>query len=328
MHKLTKLTPNERDQIALLYGQGLSLRAVASRLGRNVSSISREVKRNRFGDGYVAISAQFQSDKRKTEGRKRHPLKNPITYSYILEKLREGWSPEQISGRLKLENGRQIICPETIYQFIYSPDHKDLGLWEYLPRKQKRRQRKFGRASKKLYIPNRVSIHLRPKGVERRKEFGHWEGDTVIGRQEKSKVIHTEVERKTRFLQAKIINSKKVEETLNAQRQIFSNFLCKSVTTDNGFEFVGHEQLKGLGIKTYFADPYSSWQRGTNEHHNGLLRRYLPKKTDFENLTQEELDDIVWEINNKPRKMHNFLTAQEMLESEQKATGVAILFRM
>lgn len=328
MHKLTKLTPNERDLIAVFLGQGLSLRAIASCLGRNVSSISREIKRNRFGDGYVAISAQFRSDKRRFDGRKRHPLKDPVTYAYVLEKLREGWSPEQISGRLKLENGRQIICPETIYQFIYSPNHKDLALWEYLPRKQKRRQRKFGRASKRLHIPNRVSIHLRPKEVEKRKEFGHWEGDTIIGKQEKSKAIHTEVERKTRFLAARIIGSKKVEETLNAQREIFTNFLCRSVTTDNGFEFIGHESLKSLGIATYFADPYSSWQRGTNEHHNGLLRRYLPKKTDFESLFQEELDDIVWEINNKPRKVHGFLTAQEMLELEQKATGVAIQFRM
>ncbi len=328
MHKSTKLTPNERDQIAVCLGQGLSLRVIASRLGRNASSISREVKRNRFGDGYVAISAQWQSDKRKIEGRKRHPLKDPVTYAYVLEKLRDGWSPEQICGRLKLEKQRTILCPETIYQFIYSPKNKDLGLWEYLPRKQKRRQRKFGRQAKRLHIPNRVSIHLRPKEVEKRQEFGHWEGDTVIGKQEKSKVIHTEVERKTRFLQARIISSKKVEETLNAQKEIFSNFLCKSVTTDNGFEFIGHKQLKDLGIETYFADPYSSWQRGTNEHHNGLLRRYLPKKTSFENLFQEDLDDIVWEINNKPRKIHGFLTAQEMLELEQKATGVAILFRM
>ncbi len=328
MHKLTKLTPNERDRIAILCGQGLSFRTIAYQLGRNVSSISREVKRNRFGDSYVAISAQFQSDKRKINGRRRHPLKDAITYSYVLEKLREGWSPEQICGRLKLENDRQIVCPETIYRFIYSPKNKGLGLWEYLTRKQKRRQRKFGRQAKRLHIPHRVSINLRPKEVEDRKEFGHWEGDTVIGKQEKSKVIHTEVERKTRFLQAKLISSKKVEETLNAQREIFSSFLCKSVTTDNGFEFIGHERLKNLGIATYFADPYSSWQRGTNEHHNGLLRRYLPKKTNFENLFQEELDDIVWEINNKPRKMHGFRTAQEMLELEQKTTGVAILFRM
>ena len=328
MHKLTNITPIERDQITVFLSQGLSLRAIALKLERDVSSISREVKRNRFGDGYVAISAQFQADERKLNSQKRHPLKDPVTYAYVLEKLGEGWSPEQISGRLKLENGKQIICPETIYQFIYSPKNKGLGLWEDLPRKQKRRQRKFGRASKRLHIPNRVSIHLRPKEVEKRKIFGHWEGDTVIGKQEKSKVIHTEVERKTRFLQAKIIDSKKVEETLNAQRQIFTSFLCKSVTTDNGFEFVGHEQLKSLGIQTYFADPYSSWQRGTNEYHNGLLRRYLPKKTSFENLFQEELDDIVWEINNRPRKMHNYRTAQEMLASEQKTTGVAIRFRM
>lgn len=327
MHK-TKLTPNERDQIAVLYGQRLSLRAIASRLERNVSSISREIKRNRFGDSYVAISAQYQADTRKVNGRKRQPLKDPITYAYVLEKLRCGWSPEQICGRLKREKGKTILGVETIYRFIYSPKNKDLNLWECLPFKRKRRQEKLGRQAKRLHIPNRVSIHLRPKIVETRKEFGHWEGDTIIGKQEKSKAIHTEVERKTRFLQAKLISSKKPEETVNVQKRIFSDFLCKSVTTDNGFEFIGHEKLKDLGIATYFADPYSSWQRGTNEHHNGLLRRYLPKKTDFENLTQEDLDDMVWEINNKPKKVHDYLTAQEMLILEQKATGVAILVRM
>ena len=328
MHKISKLTPNDRDQIALFLSKGLSLRAVAKELGRNASSISREVIRNRFGDFYVAISAQYQSDKRKELGRKRPPLKSPDTYAYVLEKLRDGWSPEQICGRLKLEKGKTVIGVETIYRFIYLEENKHLRLFEYLPWKRKRRQKKLGRASKRLHIPNRVSIHLRPKEVEKRKIFGHWEGDTVIGKQEKSKAIHTEVERKTRYFQAKIINSKRVEETLKVQKEIFSRFLCQSVTTDNGFEFTGHEELKALGIQTYFADPYSSWQRGTNEHHNGLLRRYLPKRTGFENLDQEELDDIVWEINNRPRKMHQFKTAEEMLELEQKTTGVAIKVRI
>lgn len=320
--------PGERDQIAILLGKGVSLRKIAAQLGRNVSSISREVRRNYFGDFYVAISAQTKADTRKTNARKRAPLKDEKTYAYVLEKLREGWSPEQICGRLRLENKKTILCPETIYQFIYNSENKHLSLFEYLPLKRKRRQKKLGRQAKRLHIPNRVSIHLRPKEVEKRKQFGHWEGDTVIGKQEKSKAIHTEVERKTRFLAAKIINSKRVAETLNAQKEIFQNFWCESVTTDNGFEFIGHKELNSLGIHTYFADPYSSWQRGSNEYHNGLLRRYLPKKTSFENLTQEELDDIVFEINNRPRKVHQFRSAQEMLELEQQTTGVAIRFRI
>lgn len=328
MLKHTKLIPSERDQIAVLLSKDKSLRDIAKSLGRNPSTISREIKRNPFDGSYVAISAQSQAEKRKVLGRRRQPLKDPETYAYILEKLREGWSPEQICGRLKLEHGKTVIGVETIYRFIYKEENKKLLLWEYLPFKRRRRQKKRGRQSQRLHIPNRVSIHLRPKGVETRKEFGHWEGDTVIGKQEKSQVIHTEVERKTRFLAAKLVSSKKVEETLSAQREIFKNYFCQSVTTDNGFEFIGHEDLKKLGIATYFADPYASWQRGTNEYHNGLLRRYLPKKSGFEDLAQEELDDIVWEINNRPRKVHQFRTAQEMLELEHKATGVAILFRM
>lgn len=327
MHKTSKLTPQERDQIAVSLSSGLSLRVIAAKLGRNVSSISREVKRNRIVGVYVAISAQFQAETRKTAASKKQPLKKPWIYAYVRDKLREGWSPEQISGRLQLEHCQKVICPETIYQFIYHSANRQLRLWEYLPLKRTKRQKKLGRAAQRSHIPDRVSIHDRPKEIEGRTEFGHWEGDSVVGWQEKSKVIHTEVERKTRFLIARLINSKKPEETVMAQKDIFSHYQCHSVTTDNGFEFINHQELNKIGIPTYFADPYSSWQRGTNEYHNGLLRRYLPKGTSFDNLTQEELDDIVWEINHKPRKTHGYLTAQEMLELEQ-ATGVAIPFRM
>ena len=136
------------------------------------------------------------------------------------------------------------------------------------------------------------------------------------------------VERKTRYLQAKLLSSKSATDTIEAQKRIFSLFWARTVTLDNGLEFTKHEELHRTGIKTYFADPYCSGQRGTNENTNGLIRRYLPKKTSFENLTQEELDDIVWEINNRPRKTLYYFTPQEMLKSELKVKGGAFRMRM
>jgi transposase, IS30 family len=311
-----QIQPNERDKIAILLTSGLSQRAIAKKLGRSSSTISDEISRNSVGDIYEPIRAQTKADRRKSKSGRRHPLKNASTYSYVLNKLRQGWSPEQISGRLQKERGVKIISYETIYRFIYSPEHKDKRLWEYLPKKQKKRRKKYGRKVSKVKIPNRVSIHLRDKTIETRKDFGHWEGDSIIGKQIKSKTIHTEVERKTRYLSARVIKSKSAKETVEAQKKIFSKLPAKTVTLDNGIEFVKHQELNQIGIKTYFADPYCSGQRGTNENTNGLIRRYLPKKTSFDNLTQEELDDIVWEINNRPRKTLHYLTPQEMLKSE------------
>ena len=139
----------------------------------------------------VSIHAQRVSAQRKRKTNKTHPRKAAWVYSYVLEKLREGWSPEQISGRLELKNEKKIVHWETIYRWIYDSKLKDKRLWEYLPRKRKKRKKKSGRKTQRVRIPNRVSIHTRHKVVEKRKEFGHWEGDSIIGRQTKGKIIHT-----------------------------------------------------------------------------------------------------------------------------------------
>lgn len=323
-----QIQPKERDKIAVLFGRGLTIREIGRRLGRDHTVISRELNRNRLGDGYLAIHAQRLSDKRAIESRHRHPLKNKQIYTYVLEKLKEGWSPEQICGRLKKINGKSIICWETIYSFVHKPENLERRFWEYLTLKRKRRSKKYGRKTQRVRIPNRVSIHLRGKRIDSRKTFGHWEGDSIIGLQTKSKIIHTEVERKTRYLQAVVVNSKSANDTVIAQKEIFNNLPAITVTTDNGTEFTEHQQLHKLGIKTYFADPYCSGQRGTNENTNGLIRRYLPKKTSFENLTQEDLDDIVFEINNRPKKVLKFSTPFEAFQKALLITGGAFPIRM
>ena len=315
MAKFKHFSDHERDQIAIWKAQSVGVREMARRLGREHSSVSRELKRNNFGEYYVAIHAKAKTESRVRRARLRPILKDAQTYAYVLEKLRLGWSPEQIAGRLELEQGRKIISHESIYQFIYAEENKDKKWWEYLRRKQKTRRKKYGRKSQKGKIPGRGSIHERPKEVENRGVIGHWEGDSVEGKTHKGGV-HTQVERKTRLLLATKLDDLTSGETLRAQKKVFAwlpEELKRSTTVDNGKEFYFHQEFE---LPVFFADPYSSFQRGTNENTNGLLREYFPKKTDFTHITQEEIDDVVKEINNRPRKCLQFKTPVEEFRKE------------
>ncbi len=311
-------------------GSGVSNKEIAKRLRRSASTIGREITRNSFkGEYYVAIHAQHEACKRKSSAGKRHPLKNKEVFKWVIKRLVRGWSPEQISGRIKLvfkSNPQMRICPETIYSFVYSDEYKYRKFWQYFPRGHKKRRQKGGRKVFSASIPNRISIHDRPEVIDRNVEFGHFEGDSVVGRNHRGGV-HTEVERLTRMYFAIKVNSISSEEALKAQLMMFLKFpryTVKSVTLDNGGENHLHYKLNKLGIKTYFADPYSSWQRGSNEYHNSLLRRYFPKKTDFEKVTQQDLNDCLWEINNTPRKCLGYFTPFEVFFAKLNNRGVAI----
>lgn len=322
-NKTKELTENERDQLAVLRAQGLGVRACSRILGRGISTISDELGRGSLPSGtYVAIHAQQLSQLRKAHRKERKALKNPWLYMHVLRKLRSGWSPEQITGRLRKNypNDRtRHLSPETIYAYIYAPANRHLMLWEYLPRKQKKRHKQHGRSVHTSRIPDRVSIHDRPEEIDTRSEFGHWEGDTVEGQRSKGNGIHTEVERVSRKLEAHKVARIASEETSQVQVHIFAGLPAnarRTTTLDNGRENHLHGRLKELNMAVYFADPYSSWQRGTNENTNGLLRRYLPKRTDFTTLAQDELDDIVEEINSRPRKCLDYATPNEVFLSE------------
>jgi len=322
MKNRPKLTALERDQIAVSLASGLSLRQIARDLNRSVSTISYEIKRNSLKGQYRSFTAQALSQKRNLKSRRLNPLKSPSIYSYVVDKLRCGWSPEQIAGRLKKDNqGKTVICHETIYRYIYSPEAKDKNLAEYLARHHSKRRYWHGRYVYRRGIPNRISIDERTEEVNLRKIFGHWEADTVEGKAHKGGII-TLLERKTRYYQAKLIPNIDSEYGVRAQRDILITFPKKarqSVTFDNGKENYNHEKLqKQLGLKTYFCDPNCAWQKGSNENHNGILRRYIPKKTDLTTVSQLELDAIVDEINSRPRKCLNYQTASEaMLEELQ-----------
>lgn len=328
MKKYKHISAQERDRISLWFLQGIKIREIAKRLNRSPGTISDEIKRNKCLEGYISNYAQALASTRQIRSTKlnRLVLKNLEVQRYVFEHLRDGWSPEQISGRLKIDypnNKKMRICHESIYQYIYSKKGKEFGLWEYLPWKQKKRKKHYGRKTHRSRIPHRVSIHKRSQKIDKRLEFGHWEGDSIVGKGRKQG-IHTEVERMSRFLEARKMERIASEECIKAQLDIFSKHpqeARKSTTLDNGREHHLHEKLKILKMKTYFCDPYSSWQRGTNEYHNGLIRRYLPKNTDFNSIEEEELQDIVFEINSRPRKILNFKTPLEVYNAYAKCSA-------
>jgi len=336
----SKFTPQERDLLANWLASGVSKSECARKLNRPRKTIREETKRNgswvkdRYGKAvfvYIAISAQTKAERRKlNSAHNKQPLKNPKVYDYVTRYLRKGWSPEQISGRLKLKHPDDPswhICPETIYRWIFDQPLSQTGKqwFEYLRRKQKKRKRQNGRKIHRSHIPDRISIHERSEAINNRSEFGHWEGDTVEGKGHQDG-LHTEVERMCRKIKAVKVDAITSEEALRAQKQIFSpipDHARKSTTLDNGRENHLHAKLRSdLGMMTFHADPYCSGQRGTNENGNWHLRYYFPKGTDFKKVANKELQAVVREINNRPRKILGFQTANEVYYQLLKRRGV------
>lgn len=311
----TKITQDERDTLARLVTLKWSVRAMARRLHRSPSSISEELRRNRGADGYTAGGAQRLAVRRSIIRAHRGTRKPRWITQYIEDKLRCGWSPEQIAGKLKKDaHGHTIICHESIYQYIHHPNNRGDGWYEYLPRAHRTRRKWHTRSQYRRGIANRVSIHDRPEVVNQKKTFGHWELDVVEGPRHQGGMV-TALERVSRYYQAHLIPMIDSEYGITAQLAILGAFpkhARKTATFDNGRENYNHDQLRlKLDMSTYFCDPYSAWQKGSNEYHNGLLRRYIPKKAPL-TLIQEELKEIVDEINAKPRKCLNWATPTEI----------------
>ena len=325
-----KFTPQERDLLASYLASGKSKRECSRLLNRPLKTIKAEVKRNgswvkdRYGEMvfvYIAISAQAKARRRQLNSAyNKQPLKNPKVYGYVTGHLRKGWSPEQIAGRLKrkhTDDDTWHICHETIYEWIFDqpPNQTEKQWFEYLRRKQKKRRKRKGRTVHRSQIPDRISIHQRPEAVNNRTEFGHWEGDTIEGKGHKDG-LHTEVERMCRKIKAVKVIAITGEEAVRVQKQMFGQLpkqARKSTTLDNGRENHLHARLReNLGMMTFHADPYCSGQRGTNENGNWHLRYYFPKGTDFKKVTDQELQAVVNEINNRPRKILGFQTANEV----------------
>jgi IS30 family transposase len=319
--KYKHLSIEEREKIQELLWQKTSIRDIAKVIGRSPSSIGRELKRNKpllFNRYTPRIANQKALEKRKSRGRKDR-LKTKETREYVISHLKQEWSPEQISGRIKIELGENI-SHEAIYQYIYNqihrngygytkPNHEDLRM--YLKRRHKRRVVKGMRKGQRIFKHKGISIEERPKEVKKRKVIGHWEGDSMVSM--KSTVgLNTLVERKTGLVLISKIKNKTMEETSNTIINRLKDIPCKTLTLDNGTENFGYEEIqKELQISCYFAHPYCSGERGTNENTNGLIRHYFPKGTDFALIQEEDIQAVEWALNNRPRKRLGWKTPLE-----------------
>lgn len=309
------ITINERCCIANFLELNWSLRKIAKYLGRNVSTISRELKRNSVNGKYLAHIASENYDKKRLNCGTKGKSANIKLLNYIEEALYNAWSPEQIAGRLRLDfepDNDMKIGFKTIYRWIYS---KTVSKGDVTKLRRKGKSLKPKETRGKFNIGK--SIKDRPKEVRKRNSIGHWELDTVVSSRGKSKAcLSTFVERKSRFLIAQVMKNRKASTFNQHCFSAFSNVpsqLVKTFTVDRGKEFAGYNEMeKELDIDVYFADAYASWQRGTNENTNGLLREFYPKKFDFATITQDELDSCVKLINNRPRKCLGFKTPSEV----------------
>lgn len=313
----THLTPIERESIMNLSVQGYGVRAIARKLGRNPSTISRELARNRAetGHSYSAYVAGEQYRKRRMRCRPKLKLANAETQERLLAYLDEGWSPEQIVGRIKLEGEQGIeVSVPTIYRSI-NRGLLPQGTKDCLRRKGRRYRRKNVILDGRGRIKNAVSIEKRPKTVEGRKRIGHWEGDTVLGNPGTGGIV-TLVERRSRYTLAKKIEDKTACVTTEAIVSLFDDVpsrMLKTLTLDNGKEFAGHEEIAALtSASIYFAHPGHPGERGTNENTNGLIREYLPKGLDFREVMDDDVQLAVTRLNNRPRKCLDFRTPREV----------------
>jgi IS30 family transposase len=316
------LSIDERERIAQLKNEGTGLSEIARQPGRDKGTISREVKRNGapLYKSYTPCRAQHRSDERRRAASRRERLRDETIRQYVHEKLFAGWAPEQISGRLPLEHPGLSISTEAIYQYIYdakSEDREDLIACLRRSHK-KRKQRAVGRKQKKTKIPNRVSIEERPQSVESRRTYGHWEGDSMISRKS-TFALNSLTERKSRLILITRMKRKGAKETLDAVTNrlgVLPQKFRRTLTLDNGTENTKHEIItEGIGVKCYFAHPYASWERGTNENANGLVRWYFPKGTDFAKITDEQIALVESLLNNRPRKCLGFRTPIEVAAS-------------
>lgn len=324
------LSDTDRVRIEVLLMEGFKSSDIARKLGVNRSTISREIKIRGTPSGYHAKIAQINYEIKRKKCRPKRIIEETSLGSYVISKIRVGWSPETISGRLKLEIElglrleTEFVNPESIYQFVYQSDFgKKEKLYEYLRRGKKHRSKKHGRKAQKSIIPNRVFIDLRPKEIDERKAVGHWEGDTI--HYPKKRGINSLVERKTRYSILTKLERRTAELTTKAVIRGLGVHYCESLTVDNGTENIEHEKIsQALDLSVFFCHAYHSWEKGSNENLNGLVRKYLPRRTDLSQVSQEDLNDIAEELNNRPRKILSFYTPQESLEFEYtKLTNVA-----
>ena len=325
------LTIEEREEIRAGLSAKKSIREIARQLNRSPSTISREVNRNRGRRWYKAISADRRASRSARRPKSCALAKNPELRKLVIEKLQLNWSPEQISGWLKVEMPRSKqmqISYETIYKTLYVRSRKVLesSLMTHLRRAHRMRQgKRHSRSGDRgtINIVNGVSIHKRSKHIDNRKSVGHWEGDLVTGSNKTH--IATLVDRKSRFTLILKLGGKDATSVNNALIDAFKKLpqsMRKSLTWDRGMELAKHTEFtQATSVPVYFCDPQSPWQRGTNENTNALIRQYFPKKTCLAQHSQQTLISVSNQLNDRPRKTLKFKTPREIIRRSVAMTN-------
>lgn len=315
------LTFVQRQWIEFFNNKKQGPREISRFLKRDHTVIVRELKRNtKPGKKYSAVTAQKLADLKAKKTNKRKLDKDPELHDYVVSKLREGLSPDEVSGELKNFPTKELkgktISYEAIYDYIYNGEGRWEGLYHKLRKKHRRRIKQRARKSHKVPIPERISIHVRPEVINKRQRAGDWETDSMKFKKQKSG-LSVQYERKLMLARIHKVSNGTMEETEQAiAKSIESvpNELFKSLTWDNGKEGVCHTKIRdNYNVDTYFCDPYASWQKGGVENLNGLIREYLPRDTDMDTITDEDIYLIQEKLNNRPRKKLGYLTPNKAL---------------
>lgn len=308
-----QLTAGQRYQIATLLSKQFSQKEIAQYIGKSESCVSREIARNKMYSGKYDAKNAHQYAVFRHQIKNKHKYFTASVQLQVDHLLRQELSPEQISCRLMLE-GCTKVSHETIYQYVWKNKKQGGVLYQYLVRKQRYRRKRGNKSDYRGQIPNKVSIEQRPIQANNRERFGDFEVDTIIGANHKGAIL-TMVDRKTLYTKMVLLDGKHANQV--ARQTIKTLYALRpylhTITSDNGKEFARHEEIaQQLGVQYFFTHPYSSYECGTVENTNGLIRRYIPKKSSFENLTQERLNEIENKLNNRPRKKLDFYTPNEI----------------
>ena len=322
----TELDLRERRAIEDMLNAKMPVSKIATELGRHRSTVYRDIQRNGFVDeelpqltGYYGVTAQNLALRRRARRRKLVRLEGLRTS--VIAQLKEGWSPEQIAGRLQFEGQPVRVSHETIYAYVYSPDGQSAELARHLPHRRKKRQPRRRRTPRGLVFPPDRSIHERPDYVKTRETFGEWEGDLMIFERAQGKTnVASLVERKTRFAVLFRNNDRSTTHLMNRLMDVMEPLpqpARKSITFDRGIEFRNWRKLKpGIGTEAWFCDPQSPWQKGSVENLNKRARRYLPRDAPVATLSNRDMKSICDRLNGTPRKCLGWRTPTEAFRDE------------
>ena len=320
MGNYTHLSISDRRRFYTFIEMGLPISEIAKKLSKHRSTLYRELNRNSNPEGYFSKAAQLKTYHRAKQKCPSKLQTDGVLRDYVVRSLKKGWSPEQISGRMKYHNLSFYVCHESIYQFVYQSKNKEL--YHCLPYKKPKRQKRYSRQKSPCRYGKIRLITERPEDIATRKRFGHWEGDTIQFKGAKEKVVTTLVERKSRIVYL-IKNNRKyshgVMDKIKEKFKALPQKMCKTITFDQGIEFADYRHLEQeTKCKVYYCETHSPWQKGSNENMNGRLRWYLPRETDIAKITQEELDQLAAKMNRCPRKCLGYKTPHEMFIQQYK----------